>query len=88
MTNNVKHTYVISHSEYMYEAEYMSEFTGTYRELLEHLHGITSDTDEETLREYADFSDDELVKMFADGNGDGQSFVMIWNVDEHKQVLG
>lgn len=91
-----KKTYVIAYDEYMGCFPDMAEVQSTWRELLEDLNGVTDENrdvrDPEdppgTKLFPAEYSDDELVKMFDDANGDGQCYVQVWCVDEHRQVLG
>lgn len=81
-------TYIIAADEYMGSAPGMTEFIGTFRQLLEHL--------TEHLTDYADWKDDpdlrhsfgdDLIDLFKQGNGDGQPFLMVWCVEDRKQVL-
>lgn len=76
--------YVIATDEYMGMEPDMHEFTGTYRELLNHLLGV-DEIDEDD--DYSERSDEELVNIFNEGNGDGQPFVMVWSVSEKRKVL-
>jgi hypothetical protein len=86
-----KKTYIIAGDEYMGTGYTMSEFVGTWRELLEYMNGVDDENrdDEETGRRFpSDFDDDELVQMFDGANGDGQQYYTVWCVEERKQVLG
>ena len=71
----------------------MTEFYGTWRQLLEKLNGITDvnrndDMGDDDQRVIGDMTDEELETLFTDSNGDGQSYYMVWDVTQGKQVLG
>lgn len=87
-------TYIIAHSDYMGVDPDIYEFSGTWRQLLEDLNGVTDenrndliDEDDPSRGTIADVPDDELVKLFQQANGDGQPDYQVWCVDDHKKVL-
>ncbi len=62
------------------------------RALLEHLNGIEGDDlidpdDEDSVKRVSDLTDEELVELFTDGNGDGQPYYQVWCVEDDRQVL-
>jgi len=70
--------YAISYSKYMGDLPYMSiieakDLRGLLLELLDY------DDDGETL--------EELRKIFDSGNGDGQPYVMVMDIETGEQVL-
>jgi hypothetical protein len=81
----MKRTYIISEDEYMGGGLQMREFIGTWRELLQHLTGVDSDDPEDELR---NATNNTMIDVFNDANGDGQPYVMVWCVEKHAQVLG
>lgn len=89
--------YIIHHSEYGFRGEraYFSELNGTYRQLLEHLNNITDENrnqlwfeDEPEMGTFGSQTDEQLIQLFIDGNGDGQPFVMVYDATNHKTVFG
>ncbi len=77
-----KHKYVIVCMDYVGEEPGMYEFEGTFRELLLDLMG----DDEECPQT---ITDEELTEQFNRGNnGCGQPYMMVWDVDLKKKVLG
>jgi len=95
-------TYIISHDEYMGVEANMSEFRGTFRELLLTLNGwvqlesgslppdvenLAVDEDDPDGRKVRDIPNEELINLFHEANGDGQPFYQVWCVDERKKVL-
>ena len=92
-TENQIYTYVIYKSQYMYdEGPKMYEYSGTWRNLLIHLHSITDDevhewangqTEEYTRR----VPDEELKRLFDEMNGDGMSYYHVYNVEAKQTVI-
>ena len=92
-----KKKYVISRDEYFGVKGGMDDFEGTWRELLLHVLGIDDEAvwDEDGwavsgrhVHSVKEMTDDELIKWFDDANGDGQQYIMVWDVEGRKQVLG
>lgn len=44
--------------------------------------------DSRYFKKWRDFTDEELIRVFDSGNGDGQTYKMVWCVEEEKTVLG
>lgn len=89
--------FVVSTDEYMGCGQEMYPFYGTFRALLESLTWASPDPLEaddvfelngRTIRRVCDMTDDELVKWFDDANGDGQPYVMVFDVKAGRKVLG
>lgn len=92
------HTYIIARDEYMGVACDMESWEGTFRGLLFMLLGLEpmqqwegEDIVRVNGKEYTSpvqMPDDILLEWFNDANGDGQQYVMVWDVTDGKQVLG
>jgi hypothetical protein len=83
-------TYIVAQSDYMGEGPDMSQFVGTYRQLLEDLNGVDDDNKDEEFngRKIKDLSDEELKDTFNQANGDGQPYCMVWCVEDQEKILG
>lgn len=98
--------YIISSDGYFGVGPKMTEFQGTFRDLLYHLNDITEEhlddlglckeippdvkveeNDPEYYKPLREWPEDSLERLFDHGNGDGQSYRMVWCVDDHKQVI-
>lgn len=82
--SNVK-TYIIAHDEYMGEEGDMSQYKGTWRQLLEYLNDYWTIDAEYPPEE--NYTDDQLVELFKKANDDGQPFYMVWCVEDGKRVI-
>ena len=79
----MSNTWVISYGEYMGMEPSMTEFVGTFRELLVNL---CYDIGEGT-HPFTSYDVKELTECFNDMNGDGQPYIQVWKVG-HGKVLG
>ncbi len=78
------YTYVVFKSDYMGEEPKMYEWRGTWRGVLEHLHG----TLDKNVHEWARGKTDKYLEdMFNDMNGDGMAYYMVYNVESSEQVI-
>ena len=88
-------TYIICKSDYMYDEPRMEEFKGTWRELLYKLNNVDEDNigdaftidESETEITVEDMTDEQLKVTFELGNGDGAPYILVWDVENHKQVI-
>lgn len=85
-------TYIIHTTDYMGKEPTMSEFKGPWRQLLEHLNGVTEENREDEFGDenmtIKDFDNEALQHIFDQANGDGQPYYTVWCVEEHRKVLG
>lgn len=82
-------TYIISEDEYMGSGSRMYSVVCRYRELLYHLLDVTNENaiDEDSGEDIRNRPDEFLELLFRDANGDGQPYIMVWCVEDEKQVL-
>ncbi len=88
-------SYIIFTSHYMYDEPGIEEFKGTWRELLYKLNNVDEDNINDTFNvdwaedeiTVADMTDERLKDEFEAVNGDGAPYVMVWDVENHKQVI-
>ena len=88
-------TYIIFTSHYMYDEPGIEEFKGTWRELLYKLNNVTKDNIDDTFSvdkteteiTVKDMTDESLKVLFEEVNGDGAPYVLVWDVENHEQVI-
>jgi hypothetical protein len=80
-------TYIVFTSAYQGDSPTIEEFKGTWHELLCWLIGINEDDPGNSWPEFEGFSDEQLKAEFEDMNGDGCAYVLVWCVEERKQVI-
>lgn len=82
MNSSEKKMYTWAKSEYMYESPQMGTFEGTYREMLLNL--ITGEDQEEFIH----LTNEELLNLINESNGDGQPYIMVYDTVTQKKVIG